>query len=315
MSRQYDEYMSDKFEINGELYSVIEPTNFQELIKAYEIKDMLQNQFDASMNDDLDGTLWLNILEEQNDYIKEYLNSIGNFDNYYLINNIIHLSKKSGLGIGDLENALGISAGYISRTAKADSKKKLSIDVVWKIATFFEVNVDDLISGDLSEPESNTELIAKFLDKLFHQTYNGSVEWEIEGGVMCYLNKKYEHMGLFTEEGNKCIYHPNHLNPDIEWILSGDVFSCKNLFPEREFVIIPYIRENDTNPHYDFIFTCRSKDNSDNSYKWEKAFYSMDDRYEKVRTHAATLYKAIMDKEDDAKVSPETRKFILDYLK
>ena len=45
--------------------------------------------------------------------------------------------------MGDLERLLGISAGYISRTVKENSSKKLSIDVVWKIAELFEISVQN----------------------------------------------------------------------------------------------------------------------------------------------------------------------------
>ena len=36
MSRQFDEYMSDKFELNGTMYQMVEPDSFDELMKAFE---------------------------------------------------------------------------------------------------------------------------------------------------------------------------------------------------------------------------------------------------------------------------------------
>ena len=38
MSRQFDEYMSDKFELNGTMYQMVEPDSFDELMKAFEIR-------------------------------------------------------------------------------------------------------------------------------------------------------------------------------------------------------------------------------------------------------------------------------------
>lgn len=42
MSRQFDEYMEDKFEYQGELKSLIEPTSFPELVSALSVRDTLQ---------------------------------------------------------------------------------------------------------------------------------------------------------------------------------------------------------------------------------------------------------------------------------
>ena len=40
MSRVFDQYMSDKIEINGVLVSIIEPNNHDELMKAFAVKDL-----------------------------------------------------------------------------------------------------------------------------------------------------------------------------------------------------------------------------------------------------------------------------------
>ena len=34
MSRQFDEYMSDKFELNGTMYQMVEPDSFDELMNC-----------------------------------------------------------------------------------------------------------------------------------------------------------------------------------------------------------------------------------------------------------------------------------------
>ena len=47
MSRQFDEYMADKFEIHGEQYELVEPQNFEELLKAIEVKEAIRNYYSA----------------------------------------------------------------------------------------------------------------------------------------------------------------------------------------------------------------------------------------------------------------------------
>ena len=119
MSRQFDEYMADKFEIYGELYSLVEPENTKELMEALEIKARIQDQINSLMHDE-DSSGWCDLLQQQEDYISEYIESLGDFDNTILAKNIVYLVKKNGMRVGELEEFLGISTGYISRTVKED---------------------------------------------------------------------------------------------------------------------------------------------------------------------------------------------------
>lgn len=57
---------------------------------------------------------------------------------------ISYLLKLRNMNIQELEEAIGISKGYISRCA--NGKKLLSIDIVVNIANYFGVTVDDLIN-------------------------------------------------------------------------------------------------------------------------------------------------------------------------
>lgn len=319
MSRQFDEYMMNKVEINGELCELVEPDNFSELMEAYEMKDKLQTQYSSCMHDDDSADGWLNLLQEQEEYIQDYLENLEEFDNSCLISNIDYLAKKIGMRYGDLEKALGLSAGYISRTAKADSKKKLSIDVVWKIAKLFEVDMNSLLERDLSDQESNTALVGTFIDRLTEQTKLGEIEWKSNGGVLCFLQDKYREMGLVTEDKEgTAVYHPAHMDPEIKWRLEDDIFSCNGIDSENELVIIPFKRDKNDAVFYDFIWTWTTGEKSEPEnlrYHWEKAFYSEDDRYGELRKHADELYQAIQKCECDAKISQTTRKIIKNYLK
>ena len=91
MSRQFDEYMEDKFEYQGELKSLIEPTSFPELVSALSVRDTLQAIIDFALREE-DTSGYEELKERQNDYIQEYLNSIGDFDNRILISNIAYIA-------------------------------------------------------------------------------------------------------------------------------------------------------------------------------------------------------------------------------
>ena len=312
MSRQFDETIQEKFDYNGEWYSLVEDVNsLDDLIEAMRIRELLvqcENHFEP---DSGHPCFWM--LRQQEKYIEEYLEKIGDFDKAILLTNIAFLVKKYDMRIGELEQALKISSGYISRTAKPGSDKKLSIDVVWKIARLFDISLSDLLGNDLSIPKSNTDMVAKFLIRLCEQTKENIIEWESEGGVMIALNDKYKEMGLVTEEDDdEAVYHHQHLNPDYKWILSDDIFVCKNIDTKKGLAVIPYTdAEKKRLQGYDFIFIWSDED----GHHWEKAFYTSDDPLGSLKKYAAQLYKIVQETELDAKVTPTVRNLITDYLK
>ncbi len=72
-------------------------------------------------------------LEEQKNFINGFINAQANYDSKFLGSNLDYLLKRHGLRISDLEELLGVSAGYVSRTVNPDSKKRLSVDIVWNL--------------------------------------------------------------------------------------------------------------------------------------------------------------------------------------
>ena len=66
-------------------------------------------------------------LEEQKNFINGFINAQANYDSKFLGSNLDYLLKMHGLRISDLEELLGVSAGYVSRTVNPDSKK----DYLW----------------------------------------------------------------------------------------------------------------------------------------------------------------------------------------
>lgn len=311
MSRQFDEYMTDKFEIYGEQCSLVEPENTKELMDALEIKAKIQNQIDNLMHDE-DSSGWYDLLQQQEDYISEYIESLGDFDNTTLANNIVYLGKKYGMRVGELEEFLGISAGYISRTIKEDSKKKMSVDIVWKIARLFDTDIRTLTETQMWVPHSNTELLIKFIDKLYKDTKDNYFAWENDGGFMAVLNDRYEKSGIITtEEDEKCVYHPKHMNQEIKWILYKDIVSLECFDKDKDLVIIPFMAEGKENlKSYDFLFMWQEGED----IQWQKVFYTSDDPFGHLFEGADKLYELIESSEYDAKLSPTIHRFIMQYV-
>lgn len=314
MSRQYDEYIQGKFELNGEWHALVEPDTFEELISALHTKDLLQQCIDQHEPDD--GNPYYSMMQEQEDYIKEYMERLGDFNKLLLLSNISFLLKQNGLRIGELEQLLGISSGYISRTAKQGSEKKLSIDVVWKIARLFDVELSLLLNADLQNQNSNTELIARFLDKLRKQTEANEIEWENCGGTMTYLDERFSAQLFLHENDDHTVYTPSHLNPKARFFLADDIYMCRNIAPGKSLAMIAFTMEGHENYYQmDFAFVWPETTNAGTKWHWEKAFSTTDDRFGTLENYASLLMDRVQTQELDAKLSPSTRAFISDYLK
>ena len=317
MSRQFNEAMEGHFEIYGEEYRLIEPKNIDELSRALEVKTALQSYLSGLMHDEKSGD-YDDFLQEQDEYIKEFIDSLGEYDNSHLINNINYFLRKLNLRMGELEQLIGVSAGYISRTAKENSAKKLSIDVVWKIAKLFDVDIRMLIEADLTIPNSNANLVTQFLDKLCKQTARNDIKWENRGGAMCYLSDALRNTELFTEEEDgTVIYHANdHMNPNYRFVLADDVYTCSSIVDGKEFAMIGFGIDNKEDSYFlDYVFLTPKMINGKSRYKVEKAFYSSDDRFRVIENKGEQLMHLVQMQEMDADISPEVRSIIADYIK
>lgn len=303
-----------RFEINGIVYELVNPRNLEELIKAVQMKDTINVGLDLTTQEDKKKEL-LSLLRLQEIYINNYLESIGNFDNSHLINNVNFISKKYGLRIGEIERMLGVSAGYISRTAKENSSKKLSIDVVWKIARLFEIEIQTLIGKDMQIPDKTTTLLQKFMRKLYEETTNNTILWVVRGGYISKIDKQYKSLGMLEETDEQTIYHAPGLNPEIKWVLCGDIVATERFNGRKELAIIPYAMESyEENPKpefYDFIFVW----NDASGTHWEKVFYTNEDAFGYLEEYAAILYNKIDDMQFESGITREIRGFIADYLK
>ena len=67
-----------------------------------------------------------------------------------ILANITKLCKSKGISVARLERETGIGNGTISRWENSSP----TIDSVRKVAKFFEVTIDELISDTLDEPNT-----------------------------------------------------------------------------------------------------------------------------------------------------------------
>ncbi len=120
------------------------------------------------------------------------------YDKQRCINNIKFLAKAKGINLGDLETGAGVSAGYLSRLSKEDSKSSPSIEMLTSVARKLGVSLDGLISYDYAGMSATERYIIDFIEKLISGTMQGNQDWEKESsavlnGIELYPNGTTSH--------------------------------------------------------------------------------------------------------------------------
>lgn len=100
------------------------------------------------------------------------------FDRARLMNNINTLIKDKNIKIGELENSIGISTGYLSKMSKADNESMPGIDLIWKLAQKLGTSVDMLVGGDFDRSNDNLFQLIRVLDKMKKDTDLHNIEWK-----------------------------------------------------------------------------------------------------------------------------------------
>jgi len=128
------------------------------------------------------------------------------FNKKRMLDNISFLLKEKGKKIGELESECGVSAGYISRTAK-DNSAKPGIDFVVNAATALGVTVDTLLNYDLASLTPTERYIASFIAKLKVATNDDKLSWK---------KSHPEYLNNLDCDENGFVDHPLfELEPDV----------------------------------------------------------------------------------------------------
>ncbi len=100
------------------------------------------------------------------------------FNRQKLAENIMALMKQKKLKIGEVEQQIGISTGYLSKMLKKDTDAAPSTDIIWKLAKVLGVSTDMLIEGDFTKVMDNIHYLANFFTKLKIMTDGNELEWK-----------------------------------------------------------------------------------------------------------------------------------------
>ncbi len=125
-----------------------------------------------------------------------------------MIQNIYSIAKTKGKKIGDIETAAGVSAGYISRLAKDDSKGAFTVDLLASIAEQLGVTLDVLAFTDDGQLTENEAGMLTFLDRLTVDTEKYELEWNLLDPRIQDDSFLFEHP-LFRVRDDGCSEDPN----------------------------------------------------------------------------------------------------------
>lgn len=223
------------------------------------------------------------------------------FNRNRLMNNITTLIKEKNIKIGELENSIGISTGYLSKMAKPENESMPGIDLIWKLAEKLGVSVDLLVGGDFSKSNDNLFYLIKFLHELKNETDIHGINWsrfssyeaikdaldlpiwnDMEGNV----EESYAISDI--NEGYVSLFEPNRKlqATDENFYAFADtlnivlLFKCVEIIENDEKVVYELYSATDNGPGSDYIIPLCSTLEKDGAI-----FFALSDFYECVQRH------------------------------
>lgn len=237
------------------------------------------------------------------------------FDRTKLMTNITALIKEKGMRIGELENRVGISAGYISKMTKAENESMPGIDLIYKLAQELEVSVEALVCGDFNKSNDNLLFLIRFLHSLEEDVSIHRDEWRQFADYNA-LRTEYDFPALpmmaeTLEERDAAFRYVSGFRMDAKLTVTNDnfyafvsgigplvLFKLENHLPEGRKTELELYAINMGNSDEQVIPMCSSLDSDG-----EIAPYLMD------------LYNCLLRHSKDIQISEETRSLINGYLR
>ena len=97
-----------------------------------------------------------------------------------ILSNVFYLIGKLDLRVGEVEEQIGVSTGYLSRLNKDDKSTKISLDLVFSLSEVLGVPLDMLCSVDMAASTPNDLKAIRFVEQLAKETSLGSRRWDKE---------------------------------------------------------------------------------------------------------------------------------------
>lgn len=199
-------------------------------------------------------------------------------DKNLLCSNIKLKIAEANKKIGDVEVQAGMTAGYLSKLQKDESKNNNILDFVANISEILNVSIDSLVHVDYSSLTKTERYFADFIDKIIKDTTEGTLAWNKETKEMLEDFSYQSQHPLFetTQLSSDGMYEPikygynslfdkgANISSDCYNVEIGDaVLYLMNIYSEKEpFGIELYFVKDLGMEHYQVIKICQIGVNS-----------------------------------------------------
>lgn len=314
---------NNTYAYKGETKSIIHPKSQEEFLKAVKMVRELQELTSDAMSAG-EEALYKHMETEQADCIRTYVSENVKFDSNILQKNISFLVKKNGLKMSELEDALELSSGYISRTLNEGSNKRMSLDLAWKIAQLLNSDLNTMITVDLQgkkELHGNNALVVDFIKKLTQKTLNAEIVWEVFGIDILGPDLILYESGMIEDHDGEPMYQTKNFPSLVGCPLNGDILKLSKFINKTEdLYVVPYkfAFGNGCEIHnYDFLAVKETVDPSKPKAKiWERRNligYDVEIN-EAIQEATIKLYETVIEMRDDARITATDKSFFEDFL-
>ena len=248
--------------------------------------------------------------QKQQDIISKFISKQFAFDSTKLSSNLELYLKKFNMKISDLEELLQVSAGYISRTVNPESKKRLSVDIVWKICSIFEINIDDLLNRDFSLPEQTIVPVIEFLERLTMLTDKADIHWgKVNTDAEDFKELFYNE--LFDNENTILVYDPKCDSGTNAVGINGDVYNVNTDI--GNIYIVPVFEFPGTREYFEVYVETVDEFTAD--HELELICATVNDKSNTLTVKCRELYNSIKTHEFDFVVSNKAKSLMSDFMK
>lgn len=241
------------------------------------------------------------------------------FDRARLMNNISFLIKERGMKVGELENAVGISAGYISKMTKSENESMPGIDLIYKLAQQLDVSVEALVNGDFNKSNDNLLFLVKFLHLLQVDTDLHDIEWVFFRDY-AEVQDKYaaDDLPMLTntlavnmQEGSSSYKFESQFSLDAELTTTKENFcGFSSVGIILLFKLINHLPDGQKQTEYEiYIIEDRGGGNEE-----IVPICSSLDKNGEIKPYITDLYNCLLKHSKDLKLTEETRRLINRYL-
>lgn len=243
------------------------------------------------------------------------------FNKGLFLNNVMFLTKKKGIKMGELETAADVSVGYISRLR--NEKSIPSISVVSSIADQLGVPIDAIISIDFEAMTENDLYMMQFIETLSNNTMKGSLKWNIE--TSGYLNNlefdgRYNPDHPLFEVGPDSNMDPElyyisnfHIGTTLEFV--GNSFHAK--IADQTYIYLMSVKrsKNRTNPRNEYELYLVKYENEEKNVS-PLCCGRRDDTFQEnaLFPHLENLYGVINDARQQVNLPDDVRSILDSYM-